>query len=374
MDIKYLELYILSVIKGTRKGLLAKVLRFFLLMLSFFYRFTVSLRNWLFDRGWLISYIPPVPLVISVGNITAGGTGKTPVTLMFAEELSPLAPLAILSRGYRSQAENLSTPLLLHKEKGLWHPASLCGDEPCLLAQNLPEAMIIVGRDRYLSSKMAARLGARALLLDDGMQHRGIARDFEVIVIDQLDPFGHGHFLPRGLLRESRKSLARADLIIINHAYDKEISENLKRQISKFSSAPFIRTCMDVVGVFDLNNQLINLEKGIRVGIFSGIAHPEYFKKTVEQLQADVVDEHSFPDHDAMHLDQLIHYSKRCKDKEGVLLLCTEKDRVKLIESKELFLPIAWVKTRLRIIEGEEHWRALMNCAKKNLGLHEALA
>lgn len=368
MDIKYLELYILSVIKGTRKGKVAAALRFVLLMLSIPYRGTVALRNWLFDRGWLRSYIPPVPLVISIGNITAGGTGKTPVTLMFAQELSPLASLAILSRGYRSQAENLSAPLLLHKQRGLLHPASLCGDEPCLLAQNLPEAMIIVGRDRYQSSKMAARLGARALLLDDGMQHRGIARDFEVVVVDQLDPFGHGHFLPRGLLRESRYSLGRADLIIINHAQDKELSEELKRQISKFSSAPVLRACLEVVGVFDMDNQPITLLPGARVGIFCGIAHPEYFKKTVEQLQAEVIDEYSFPDHDAMNLDQLMLYSQRCLEKNSSMLLCTEKDRVKLTDAWKLKLPIGWVKTRLSIIEGHEHWRALMDRAKLNLG------
>lgn len=368
MDIKYLELYILSVIKGTRRGLLAAFLRFILLIFSFFYGSTVALRNWLFDRGWLRSYIPPVSLVISIGNITAGGTGKTPVTLMFAEELSPLAPLAILSRGYRSQAENLSTPLLLHKQRGLLHPASLCGDEPCLLAENLPDVMIIVGRDRYQSSKMAARMGARALLLDDGMQHRGIARDFEIVVVDQLDPFGHGHFLPRGLLREGRKSLGRADLIIINHAHDKEISESLKRQISQFSSAPQIRTCVEVTGVYDLKNQPIKLKAGIKVGVFCGIAHPEYFTKTVEQLFANVIDEYSFPDHDTMHLDQLIKYSKRCREKECEWLLCTEKDRVKLTESCALELPIGWVKTRLNIIEGHEHWAALMERAKMSLG------
>lgn len=367
MDIKYLELYMLSVIKGTRRGMGPGLIRFLLLLLSVPYRMTIALRNWLFDHGWLRSYIPPVPLVISIGNITAGGTGKTPVTLMLAEELMPLAPLAILSRGYRSQAENLSMPLLLHKQKGLLHPASVCGDEPCLLSHNLPGAMILVGRDRYQSSKMAARMGARAVLLDDGMQHRGIARDLEVVVVDQLDPFGHGHFLPRGLLRESKKSLGRADLIVINHAHNKEMSECLKRQISHYSSAPLIRTCMEVVGVYDLKNQPISIQAGASVGIFCGIAHPEYFKKTVEQLQAVVVDEFSFPDHDVMNLDQLMQYSQKCRKKGGEWLLCTEKDRVKLVDPGELELPIGWVKTRLKIIEGKENWQMLMDRAKTNL-------
>lgn len=363
MDIKYAELYILSVIGGTRRGIVAVFFRFILLLFSFFYRTIVAFRNWLFDRGWLRSYIPPVPLVISIGNITAGGTGKTPVTLMLAEALAPLTTLAVLSRGYRSQAENLSTPLLLHKQKGLLHPASLCGDEPYLLAHNLPDVMVIVGRDRCQSSKIAARMGARALLLDDGMQHRSIARDLEVIVVDQRDPFGYGHFLPRGLLRESRKSLARADLIIINHADDPQVSEKLKGQISQYSSAPLVRVCVEVIGIFDLKNQPVCLKEGIKAGIFCGIAHPEYFKSTVQQQQVDVICEYSFPDHDAMSIERLIKYSKKCAEKGGEVLLCTEKDRVKLVEAASVSLPINWVKTRLHIIEGHEHWTALMERA-----------
>lgn len=368
MNIKHFELYFLSVIKGTRKGVFPKVLCLFLWLLSVPYRILVAFRNWLFDHGWLRSYIPPVPLVISIGNITVGGTGKTPVTLMIAQELTPLAPLAILSRGYRSQAENFSVPLLLHKKKGFLHPASLCGDEPCLLADNLPEAMVIVGKDRYQSSKVAARMGARALILDDGMQHRGIARDIEVVVIDQLDPFGHGYFLPRGLLREGHHSLRRADLIIINHAQDKELSDEIKRKISRYTSAPLIRTCLEVVGTYDLNNRPIELREGANAALFCGIAHPEYFRKTVEQLKVNVLDQFTFPDHDAMNLDQLILFSKECVKKNGELLLCTEKDRVKLTETAGLALPLGWVKTHLKIIEGQEHWKALIDRAKMHLG------
>lgn len=367
MNIKHLELYFLSVIKGTRRGFLAALMRVFLLILSGLYQVGIAIRNWLFDHGWLRSYIPPVPLVISIGNITVGGTGKTPVTQMFASELAGLTTLAILSRGYRSQAENFSIPLLLHKQKGLLHPASLCGDEPALLAHNFPQAMVIVGKDRYQSSKVAARMGARALILDDGMQHRGIARDLEVVVIDQQDPFGQGYFLPRGLLREGPHSLRRADLIIINHAQDQEVSENLKRQISRYSSAPFIRTCMEVIGVFDLKNKPLEIQKGCLVGIFSGIARPEYFKKTVEQLGAIVVNEFSFPDHDVLNLDRLTIYSKESQVKGASFLLCTEKDRVKLIDNVSLSLSIGWIKTRLKIIEGQEHWQTVIERAKMNL-------
>lgn len=364
---KYWELYFLSVIKGEKRGLGAAILRFILLISSVPYRIVVATRNWLFDHGWLKSYIPPVPLVISVGNITAGGTGKTPVTLMIAQALYEKASLAILSRGYRSRAEKFSAPLLLHKQQGLLHPASLCGDEPYLLAENLPNAYVIVGRDRFQSSKIAARMGAEAIILDDGMQHRGIARDLEVVVVDLLDPFGLGYFLPRGLLRESQKALARADLIILNHSEDHSRYEEIRRHISNATSAPVIGTKVEVLGIFDLKDQPVPLQPNHSVGIFCGIAHPEYFRTTVQQIGGHVVHELFLPDHDALDLDRLMHFSKACFDQGATILLCTEKDRVKILDPGELKLPVAWVKTRLHVVEGLDHWQGFVNQAKKFL-------
>lgn len=365
MGIKRWELYFLSVIKNERRGLLPSLLRFFLLLLSGPYRFCVALRNWFFDHGWLRSYIPPVPLVISIGNITAGGTGKTPVTMMIAQALHGPAPLAILSRGYRSRAENSSVPLLLHKKKGQMHPASLCGDEPFLLAENLPHAYVIVGRDRYLSSKMAARMGAEVLLLDDGMQHRGIARDFEVVVMDLMDPFGQGYFLPRGLLREGCAALARADLIILNHTHQRERFDTIKRQISQTSSAPIIGTKMEVIGLFDLKDEVIDLPQ--RIAIFCGIAHPEYFRSALESMGIQIVNQLYFPDHDALDLEQLMRFSHASAACGAQLLICTEKDRVKIVDPGELHLPIGWVKSRLQVVEGHDHWTAFINQAKMSL-------
>jgi tetraacyldisaccharide 4'-kinase len=364
---KYWEFYFLSVIKGEKRGIVPAALRFLLLLFSFPYCGIVALRNWLFDKGWLKSYIPPVPLVISVGNITAGGTGKTPVTLMIAQELYNKVPLAILSRGYRSLAEKASSPLLLHKKQGLLHPASLCGDEPFLLAENLPEAYVIVGRDRFQSSKLAARVGAEAIIMDDGMQHRAIARDLEVVVIDLLDSFGQGYFLPRGLLRESRKALARADLVVLNHSEDHALYEQTKRRISHATSAPVIGTRLEVTGVFDFKEQPLPISAETRVGIFCGIAHPEYFRTTVRQLGGDVVHEWFLPDHEALNLEELSAFSLRCHSLGAACILCTEKDRVKITDPGELKIPVGWVKTKLHIVEGEEHWKVFMEQAKKFL-------
>lgn len=366
MSIKTFELYLLSVIKKKRRGIFPSCLRGVLWLLSLPFQLAVTIRNSFFDRGWLRCYTPPVPLVISIGNITTGGTGKTPATLMIAEEFQHEAELAILSRGYRSQAERSSLPLVLSKDNGEMHPASFCGDEPVLLAQNLPKVHVIVGKDRYLSSKIAARLGVQVILLDDGMQHRGIARDLEVVVMDLLDPFGQGYFLPRGLLREGKKALSRADLIILNHLENVEQFEGVKRQISSATSAPVVGTKLEVLGAFHLDDQPVESVKGAKVGIFCGIAHPEYFRNTIDKLGFEVVDEWFFPDHDAIDLEKLIPFSKRCQEKGAELLLCTEKDRVKLTEV-ESCLPIGWIKARLSVVEGQEYWNQFILRAKNKI-------
>lgn len=364
MSITPWELYLLSIIKGKRKGFFASLLKFHLWLLSIPFGIVVTLRNWLFDKGWLRSYMPPVPLVISVGNITTGGTGKTPATLMIAGEFERDVQLAILSRGYRSQAERLSVPLVLSKAKGEMHPASLCGDEPYLLAENLPSAYVIVGKDRFQSSKTAARLGADVILLDDGMQHRGIARDFEVVVMDLIDPFGQGYFLPRGLLREGKRALSRADLIILNHLHDFERFEQVKRQISSATSAPVVGTRLEVIGCFDAQGGKIDNIQGKKVGIFCGIAHPEYFRDTIDKLGAEVVDEWFFPDHDALDLEKLLPFGRKCREKGAELLLCTEKDYVKLSGPHVGGLPTCWVKARLQVVEGAEQWKKFIEQAK----------
>lgn len=367
MSSKNWEFFFLSVIKGEKRGFLPSFLRWILWVFSCPFRCLVAFRNFAFDHGWFRSYYPPVPLVISIGNITAGGTGKTPVTIMIAEELQEKVSLAILSRGYRSQAEKASSPILLNKKRGVLHPASLCGDEPCLLAENLPDAFVIVGKDRHLGSKMAARFGAQVILMDDAMQHRKIARDLEVVVMDLLDPFGQGYFLPRGLLREGMTSLARADLIILNHAHDRSRFEAVKRQISHTTSAPVVATEMVVVELFDLSGASLGSLHNRKVGIFCGIAHPDYFRKTVEDMGAKIVGEHFFPDHDAIDLNDLQKFGKECLEKGADLLVCTEKDRVKISDPLDHSLPIGWVKMKLKVVEGVGHWKEFIDRAKTTL-------
>lgn len=365
--LRHVEIYFLDIIKGQRKGFAPLLIKAILLPLSWVYQLIVTLRNWAFDHGWLRRYTPPVPMVISIGNIVAGGTGKTPVTSLLAKEFYPSIPLAILSRGYRSKAENLVTPVVLSKGQGPMHPSSFCGDESYMLSQNFPKAFVFVGKDRHKSSDMAAKAGVKLILLDDGMQHRRLARDFEVVVMDALDPFGLGYFLPRGLLREGKKSLARADIIVLNHVKNHDQYAAIRRQIADYTTAPVIGTTTEVIKILDLHDQPLPSLNGKLVGIFSGIAHPDYFANTLKELGVAFVESYFIADHTEYPLSQLYAFATRCKEKGAEWLICTEKDRVKLADSLELPLPVAWVKMQLTVVEGEMQWNAFIKQIKDTL-------
>ena len=357
MMINKLELYFKDVICGRRRGMIAFLIKALLLPLSWFFRLAVSVRNWLYDQGWLRRYVPPVPLVISVGNIVVGGTGKTPATLLLAGAFYDRFAVAILSRGYRSKAEKLNTPLLLCEGQGPIFPAAYCGDEPYLFAQRLPKATVIVGGDRKKASFLAAKTGAQVILLDDGMQHRRLARDFDVVVVDVGDPFGQGYFLPRGFLREDKHSLMRANLIVLNHVKNLDQFTAVKEQLIPYSAAPMVGTKGQVIAIRDLLGQEIEMPEKRPVGMFCAIAHPEYFRHTLEQNGFEVLAENILPDHESMQEKELEQFSHSCLKKGAKWLICTEKDRVKLQDQYNLSLPIIWVQMELRVIAGQEEWR-----------------
>lgn len=367
---RHAENYLIEVITGKQKGFIPFMLKAVLWLLSWPFRLVVTCRNWVFDRGWLRRYYPPVPVVMSIGNIVVGGTGKTPVTLMIAQEFYHDFLVAILSRGYRSQAEKLSDPVVLSKGEGPMQSAFFCGDEPFLLAQNLPKAYVVVGKDRHKASDMAAKAGAQLILLDDGMQHRRLARDFEIVVMDNCDPFGQGHFLPRGLLREGLSSLSRAHLIILNHSKDSEKFISMKQTLSRYSKAMVVGTNMEVVHVEGFDGAIIPTLQGKKVGIFCGIAHPEYFQETVLGQGAEIVDSIFVADHRGFDLTVLAEFARECKVRGAEMLLCTEKDKVKLSELTGIGLPVAWLKMRLNVVEGHQEWRGFMNQVKSVLQKH----
>lgn len=363
MMLRKVELYFKGVISGKKHGFCPWLIRNCLLPISWVYQLTSTWRNWLYDQNMMRCYVPPVPLVISVGNIVAGGTGKTPLTIMLAEVFYEKYEMAILSRGYRSKAENLDHPVVLCDGHGPLFPSSYCGDEPFIFAQRFPKAYVIVGSNRKKSSKIASNAGMQVLLLDDALQHRRLARDFDIIIVDLNDPFGQNYFLPRGFLRESVQALKRAHLIVLNHASDGENYKKVEKEIRKLTSAPIIGTHYKVGHMSQLNGTEISSLEGKTIGFFCSIAHPEYFKRLLENQGAWIAAEYFLPDHDEIKERELANFVAQCVKKGCELILCTEKDRVKIKDDLSFELPIGWVKIDLNVIEGQEEWQKFIQTA-----------
>ncbi len=323
-------------------GLAPSLARGCLWALSTGYRAAVSLRNGAYSQRLLRSRRPPHCLIISVGNLVAGGTGKTPLTIKLAEGLSAYAKVAVLSRGYRSAAERRSLPTLIR-------PGEYAGDEPTMIARRLPEVLVFAGKNRLLSAQMAVEAGAEIILLDDGLQHRQLARDVEIIILDGEDPFGCGYYLPRGFLRDSPRALKRADLVVVNQP-NRPVD-----WLRSFSAAP-------VVGM-EIKPALCHAFEGgpfalagKKVGLFCGIAKPEKFRSTAQSLGANVVAEHFLPDHAPIPAEAVQAFACHSRLLGAELLLCTEKDQVKLVPMLSTSVPIAWLQVDAQITSNAEIW------------------
>lgn len=309
-------------------------------MLSYLYRAGVAIRNRAYDKGFLKSYPAPIP-VISVGNIVAGGTGKTPFVKLLAETLMPLFNVAILSRGYLSTAEE---PLLVTPATTV----SDCGDEPYWLARELPEVLVFVGPHRLTLSKKAAAHRSQVAILDDGMQHRSLKRDVEITMINGQNPFGGGFFLPKGLLRDSVSRLQQADLIVIKEPISTEAITVLRR----LSSAPLIGARMETS---------ISLEKK-EVAVFCAIGNPDSLLNSVKEKGGKVIATFFKPDHTPFYPKEIEKFSKNSGAK---VLLCTEKDHVKFPPHYEPPIPLIVLRSQLKITFGLEVWENVIDKIKQ---------
>lgn len=344
-----LETYIVDTIEGRRKTRGVKPL---LKVLSTLFQAGVALRHWIYDTGLVKTVGVPLP-VISVGNIVAGGTGKTPLIYLLAKELALCGKVAILSRGYRSKIEKENGIVNISKGDGPLYSSEVCGDEPHWLASQLPEAWLWVGKDRVFSAKEAHENGAQIILLDDGMQYRKLKRDFELVVMDAGDLFGKGHFLPRGYLRDSLNRLSRADLIVINHVKENSCFEECKKRISSYSSAPVVGMHMDLKDKEKLRDQ--------KIGLFCAIGKPERFLEMVKNSGASVVQTLFAADHKKIEKEALYNFSLQCKSVGAAFLVCTEKDAVKIPKEWTFPLPIVPLSAELKIVTGSTHWNDFIN-------------
>lgn len=219
--------------------------------LSYLFLMVVSIRYFLYRTGLLRRY-PLGTQVISIGNVTAGGTGKTPVTEIFARTLAAEGrKVAILSRGYRRKeapwwqrlfTQVIEKPLVVSDGRRVLLDSATGGDEPYMLASNLPGVAVVVDRNRVKAGRYAVnRLGCDTLILDDGFQYQKLKHSIEVVLVDSTNPFGNGNLLPRGILREPVRNLKRADIIFLTKCRG-DVSA-VKEEIRRYNTTAEIVEC-----------------------------------------------------------------------------------------------------------------------------------
>lgn len=302
-------------------------------LLAKLYGLAAGLRVRLYSAGLLKTRRLNSP-VVSVGNLTVGGTGKTPYVAYLARVIqeSGRQP-AILSRGYRGKAER-STLLVSDGGPVRCRPED-CGDEPCLLARKLPGVFVAVGKDRYAGGRLVEeRFGDVIHILDDGFQHVQLERDLNILLLDATDPFGGGQPLPAGRLREPLRALARADLIVVTRAHLPMDGELIETQVRRWNPrAPISYFHHDAVGLYDLKSGERHRLRdwiGQPAAALAAIGKPEVFLHDLAHYQIRVVGEFLHRDHHAFTQRDLDEALALTTDGSARAVVTTEKDAVKL--------------------------------------------
>ena len=311
---------------GSRRGLGECLLLAFLVPLSLPYSLTQRLRAGMYRAGVLKTNRLPRP-VVSIGNITVGGTGKTPVTAWVARFLmSHGAKVAVLSRGYGGSLEG-RTAIVSDGHK-LLLTAEECGDEPFLLAKNVPGLMVAIGADRHAAGMLALEhLSPEIFLLDDGFQHLRLQRDMNILLLDFAKPFGNGWTLPAGLLREPRSAALRADWIIYTRCDDTILNIPGLDLIPQTSSRHRLCNLFPLSGGRPLPFEVLTDKSLIA---FAGIAEPDRFFNDLRKLAKGVVRTLSLPDHTPYDHGTIGTITAMMRDSGADYAVTTEKDAVKL--------------------------------------------
>ena len=302
-------------------------------LLSKIYGLIVSLRVFLYHRGVLESHSLKHP-VISVGNLTVGGTGKTPLVAFLAQVLKKAGyQPVILSRGYKGKNKSPVLPVSDGQEV-LCGPGE-CGDEPYLLARMLEGVPVVVGKSRYQAGRwMEDRHPNLIYLLDDGYQHLQLKRNLNILVLDATDPFGGHRLLPAGRLREPVKGVARADAVVITRSHIAFETGKLEEQIRRWNRmVPISYFHHDVSALYDVRTESRLRPRdflGAHVIALAAIGSPQVFLHDLEHYQMKISDRFIFRDHHQFSQSELDRVLRRLKEGQARAIVTTEKDAVRL--------------------------------------------
>ncbi len=373
------EQFAIDVILERRYGKRALLLRWFLWGLSRIFVRIVQARLWLY-RNRFFQERSPGCLVISIGNLTVGGTGKTPVVEKFARTLQDHGRrVAILSRGYKSKNPPLFRRLqrkwlgmerrksrIVHDGKKLLLDSRFAGDEPFMLARSLKDVIVIVDKNRVRAALHAVReLQCDTLLLDDGMQYRPLKHRLEICLIDRQAPFGNEHLLPRGTLREPPENLRRASYIFITKSDGADNTELVAR-IRGYNRTAEIIECshqpLYLQNLYTGERQPLAWLQGKYIGAISGIARPESFEEKLTALGANLEITKRFADHHRFTERELGDFIARCVRRDLDCIVTTEKDSVRFpYRDPGNEVPIYFLRVEIDILTGHESWDSLVN-------------
>jgi tetraacyldisaccharide 4'-kinase len=329
-----------EVVSGRRGGLTGPILRGVLRIVESPYSLVVGLRNRRYDLGRANVERVSVP-VLSVGNLTLGGTGKTPLVKWLARRMTARgAQPAIVSRGYRSVNGKPN-------------------DEALELRQALPDVPHVQNADRVAAARAAIEYHCcNVILLDDGFQHRRLARDLDIVLLDALEPFGFEHVFPRGMLREPLSGLQRADIVCLSRAdaVSPEERQGIRSRVAAI--APQVAWCEvshSPSGLANANGQSQSIAslKGRRVAAFCGIGNPAGFRHTLETAGGEIVAWREYLDHHAYTEADLAGLAKLAERARAEIVVCTHKDLVKIARPSLGELPLAAVVIEIEFLAGQ---------------------
>ncbi len=327
--------------------------------LSKVYGFVVKTRIFIYKRGILKSVCLPVP-VISVGNITVGGTGKTPIVEYISRYLQKKGKrVAILSRGYAATIKQEHSSCVKH----------VCNDEYLLFQENIPDIPNLLDKDRVKSGFEAiSHFQAEYLLLDDGFQHLRLARNLDIVTIDALNPFGYEHIVPRGMLREPLESLKRADMIMLTHAdqcNQDKIAATINRLREIAGQIPIVETVHKPICLeSSKSNETMDITwlQGKKVFAFCAIGNPVSFRKSIESLGGELLGFRVFPDHHVYTPSELKTLNAEAQRVRPDAIIITQKDKVKMKNDHVFFNFSLWtLKMEICIVKGYEIFENKIN-------------
>jgi tetraacyldisaccharide 4'-kinase len=357
----------LKLVSGQKSGPAVALLSFLLSVAAIFYAIAIWLRTFLYSKGLLKTHRAGAR-VISIGNITVGGTGKTPLVIwlcMFLQQKGTRC--AVLTRGYKTHRASCVMRRARSKRNTQYDIRNTM-DEPAILSESCPQAKVVVNPDRVAGAAEAVnQFGAEVLIMDDGFQHRRLARDLDIVAIDATRPFGYGRLLPAGLLREPVTALKRADAVVITRcdqigqdeltALERKLRRlNPQAVIARSIHAPLVaRTAeREDISLKELRNR--------KIFAFCGIGNPQAFFDTVKGVGCDPAGSKVYDDHHHYTPGDVADICEEAERSKADLILTTEKDWTKIDarDAAKRNMPLAYLAVQIEFLAGQDRLEGLI--------------